>query len=58
MLVFRGKKSKGLIVFSEIFMEEDGGYFIEDGESKRWNFCVVFMVVRVLKVDKVFEDEV
>lgn len=54
----RGKKSKGLTAFSETSTEEDGGYLIEDGESKRWNPRAVPMVARAPKVDKVPEDEV
>ncbi|XP_022783430.1 coadhesin-like [Stylophora pistillata] len=55
----RGKKRKGLAAFrEETSTEEDGGYLIEDGESKRRNLPAVAMVPRVPKVDKVPEDEV
>ena len=57
-MALRGKKSKGLTAFSETYTEEDGGYLIEDGESKRWNPRAVPMVARAPKVDKVPEDEV
>ena len=57
--ILRGKKRKGLAAFrEETSTEEDGGYLIEDGESKRRNLPAVAMVPRVPKVDKVPEDEV